>query len=512
MSKVTPGTVYFVGAGPGDPGLLTRRAAELLARAACVVHDGLVPPAILRLARPGAEVVDVRWSAGEGGRAPESLDRLLAEKARTGHEVVRLEGGDPFVFGRTDRVAAALAAAGIPFEVVPGVSSFGAAAHGAGIPLTHRACASAFFVVAATRPQGGTPAADADWNLIARQRGTKIVRLETDSLATITAALQAGGLDPSTPAALICRGATPGQEVVEGTLDTLAARATAAGLRFPAIAVFGEVVRQRPVLDWFEHRPLFGRRIVVPRSRETGAGRLISQLAELGAHVLDLPTTRRETPTERGPMIESLAGLGEYEWILFPDPHGVEAFFDALLAAYEDLRALGNARLAAVGPETARRLAELRLRTEATPGSADGPEIARAIGACEGLENLRILLVRGADPAPDLTRELEDAGAVVDDVSFYRLAAIPTSEDPHGDLADLHAHGADWFVFPSSAAVRHLHQRTGLPGLLRRHPRGRLASIGPETTRALAALDLRPDVEAPTPTLDALVRALTDAR
>lgn len=506
MPKPKIGTVYLVGAGPGDPGLLTRRAAELLARASVVIHDALVPVALHRLARPGAEILDAASLAGSGPATREALLRLLIDRARAGHAVVHLKGGDPFVFGRGAEEAAALAAAGVPFEIVPGVSSFGAAAACAGIPLTHRACASAFTVVTGHLPPG-SPESPVDWAELARQHGTKVVLMGVDNLGPITAALQAGGLDPTTPAAAIRWGATPAQQVVEGTLADLAQRAAEARLQAPAVLLFGDVVRQRSTLNWFEKRPLFGRRIVVPRTREHPSS-LAPLLAELGARVLEIPTVRRETPAERGPMIESLAGLGEYDWVVFIDGRGVDAFFEALLAAFQDIRAIGNARLATVGAEPLERLAAVHLRADATPSEATGPEIARAIEERETLENLRVLLVRAAEPNPDLIRDLEDRGAIVDDVSFYRTVPLPPADDPEGVLAELREHGADWIAFPSSTAVRQLDARLPLADLLRRRPGLRLASIGPETTRSLAALGLRPAAEARAATLPALADAL----
>ncbi len=506
MSKPKTGQVYLVGAGPGAPGLLTLRGAELLRCADVVVHDVLVPAPILHLARHDAEIVDASKIGSPDSGRQESLNRLLIERARAGKTVVRLKGGDPFVFGRGGEEAEELASAKIPFEVVPGVSSFSAVPACAGIPLTHRGVASAFTVVTG-HEEPGRPASAVDWEQVARLHGTKVILMGVEKLPAITAKLVAGGLDPTTPVALIRWGSTGSQQTLVGTVANIASLAAKAAFEAPAIAVIGEVVRLRETLNWFEHRPLFGRRIVVTRAREQ-AGEFSRRLADLGADVLELPTIRVGPPSEREPMIEALAALGEYDWVVFTSINGVNAFFGGLLAAFEDIRCIGNLRIAAVGSATAARIREFHVRVDAIPEEYVGSAIADAIGKVETIENLRVLLARAEVANPELCRDLEKQGAIVDDVSFYKTLAETAEAAPVASV--LAKEGADWLTFTSSSTVTHLNARIPLKELLARHPRIRIASIGPETSRTLANLGLKPTLEAKPHTLEALTRAIAD--
>jgi uroporphyrinogen III methyltransferase/synthase len=503
MARLTVGTVYLVGAGPGDQGLLTLRGAELLARADVIIHDALLNLALLRHARASAQIIP----AGKGTErllSQEAINRLLVDLAREGKLVVRLKGGDPYIFGRGGEEAEALAASGVPFEVVPGVSSFSAVPAAAGIPLTHREYSSAVTVLTG-HEDPAKPDTAVDWRDIARIHGTKVILMGVERLEAIAQRLMEGGLAPATPVALIQWGTTARQQTVTGTLAEIARRVEEAGLRSPAIVVIGEVVRLREKLNWFEKRPLFGQEVVVTRGREQ-SGDLSRRLIELGADVLEIPIIRMGPPRPREPMIEALAGLGEYDWVVFSSPNGVTAFFDALLAAFEDIRALGNVRIAAVGPATAARLRQLHLRVDAMPAEYLGRNVAEAIAQRESIENLKVLLARAQVANPELCRELEDRGAIVDDVPFYMTE--PELEDPLGYGIALTTSGADWITFTSGSTVENFHARFDLRKLMERHPRIRLASIGPETTKAINALGLRETVQASPHTVEALVAAL----
>ena len=497
----------MVGAGPGDPGLLTLRGAEVLGRAEVVVHDALVNPVLLRLTPPGAEIIDAGKRRRDHTLTQEEIHDILKDRALAGKTVIRLKGGDPFVFGRGGEEAEHLADARIPFEVVPGVSSFSAVPASAGIPLTHRQHASAFTVLTGhedpTRPEAAI-----DWRQIARTHGTKVILMGVGQLPDSTRALIEGGLSPKTPVALVRWGTTGSQQTLEGTLDDIAQRAADARITPPVVAVVGDVVRLRSKLNWFERRPLFGSRIVVTRSREQ-AGELARQLGELGADLLEVPTIRIQPPEARGPMIESMAGLGEYDWIVFTSANGVTAFFDALVAAFEDIRALGNLRIAAVGPGTAARIRELRLRVDVIPDSFLGKAVAKAMADHESIENLRVLLARAESANPELREELEAHGAIVDDVAFYRT--VPESNDLGGAAARLLDEGADWITFTSGSTVENFHARFDLPRLVAAHPRLKLASIGPETSKAIRKLALEPAVEASPHTIPGLVQAVRKA-
>lgn len=501
MPKAHPGTVYLVGTGSSDPALLTRRANELLRRATVVVHDPRTAPAVLQLRRPDAELIQAR--------ATTNTLPLLIDRARTGHEVVRLLEGDGFLFGPGNEEAAELSAARIPWEAVPGVTSFGAAAGRAGVPLTHRQDASSFVVFV-----DDTAGPATDWPSLGRLHGTRLVLTEASRLPRIATDLLAAGLGSNTPVAVIPHGTPAPQPTVETTLGALAkpatpARTTDASPPGKVVAVIGHVVRHRSILDWPSRLPLRQRRIGIAlhqtRASAERETELIDRLGELGARVFAVPTVRSEPTPERETLVESLAGLGEYDWVLFLDAAGVDAFFGALFAAFDDIRALGNLRLAVVGSETRERLTALNLRATAEPTEATGPEIVRALSTEESLENLRLLLVRDETPAVEIGRHLEDAGAVVDDVSFYRSVPIPKEHDPDGALAQTRDQGVDWMVFPTAASVRALDRRLPLSEWARRFSKLRVASASPEVSRALAACGLRVSAEAEQDTVASLV-------
>jgi uroporphyrinogen III methyltransferase / synthase len=501
------GTVYLVGAGPGDAGLLTLRGAELLGRADVVVYDALVNADLLRLAPKLAEVIYAGKRASQHAIPQDELNTLLVGKAHQGKCVVRLKGGDPYVFGRGGEEAEALVAAHVPFEVVPGVTSVVAGPNYAGIPLTHRDYCSSFTVITGHEdPTKDEPRLDLEE--IARTPGTKVILMGVERIREIARTLMDRGMAGDTPVGMVRWATTGRQQSLEGTLASIADLAAQQDFAAPAVTVIGDVVKLRRKLNWFEHRPLFGQRIVVTRTREQ-ASQLSKHLLDLGADVLEVPTIKIVPPDDRQPLLEAMEGLGEYDWIIFTSPNGVTAFFEYLLKAFEDVRALGIVRLAAVGPATAAKLKELHLRVDAMPDEYLTSKVARAITAFESVENLRILLARAQVANPELCKELEDRGAIVDDIAVYKT--VPETEDRNGAAAKLLEAGADWITFTSSSTVQNFHARFDLPKLVGEFPRLKLASIGPETSKALAALALKPAVEAKQHTVDGLVRALRSA-
>jgi uroporphyrinogen III methyltransferase/synthase len=503
----TKGKVFLVGAGPGDAGLITVRGAEVLGRADVVVFDALINPALLALAPAGAERIFGGKRAAEHAISQEDLNRLLVTKAREGKTVVRLKGGDPYVFGRGGEEAAELAGADIPFEVVPGVSSVTAALNYAGIPLTHREHASSFTVITG-HEDPEKPVSAVDYARLATHPGTTVVLMGAEKIAEITGRLVTEGAAASTPAAMVQWGTTGRQRTVTGTLSTIAAEAAKAGLGAPAITVIGGVVTERSRLNWFEKRPLHSKRVVVTRTREQ-ASQLATQLQDLGAEVLEVPTIRIAPPTDLQALVESVTGIGEYDWLVFTSPNGVTTYFDYFFKAFRDIRDLGNIRIAAVGPATAAKLAELHLVVDAMPAEYVASKISAAIAAVETIENLRFLVVRAEVANPDLPKRLEELGGIVDDVACYRTVA--ETEDLNGAAATLVEAGADWVTFTSASTVENFHTRFDLPGLRRKFPGLRTASIGPETSKALKALGLEPDVEAREHNIPGLVAALTRA-
>src|SRR5438477_3947268 len=412
------GIVYLVGAGPGDAGLLTLRGAELLGRADVVVYDALVNPELLRLAPKSAEIIFGGKRSKDHALPQGDLNRLLVDKAKAGKTVVRLKGGDPYVFGRGGEEAEELVAARIRFEVVPGVSSAVAAPNYAGVPLTHREHCSSFTVVTG-HEDPAKESSGVDWAQMARTPGTKVVMMASERIGRIAELLVQHGMAPDTPAAMVHWGTTGRQRSVAGTLATIAERAARAKLLAPAIAVIGEVVTLRSKLNWFENRSLFGRRIVVTRTRDQ-ASQLSRQLIERGAEVLEIPTIKIIPPTSQEGIMEVLGGLNAYDWVVFTSPNGVSAFFDFFFKKFHDMRDIGGVRIAAVGPATAAKLRELHLQVDLVPGEYLASRIADALAQYESIENLRILLLRAEAANPDLPKLLEDKGAIVDDIACYR--------------------------------------------------------------------------------------------
>ncbi|HTL58025.1 MAG TPA: uroporphyrinogen-III C-methyltransferase [Candidatus Limnocylindrales bacterium] len=498
------GMVYLVGAGPGDAGLLTLRGAELLRRADVVVYDALVNTELLRLAPRSAEIIYGGKRAREHAIPQKDLNQLLIGKAREGKTVVRLKGGDPYVFGRGGEEAEELADAGVPFEVVPGVSSFVAVPNYAGIPLTHRDFCSKLTLITG-HEDPAKEASKIDWEQVAKTPGTQVIMMGTDRIGEIVETLVRHGMDSATPIAMVRWGTTGQQQSIEGTLATIGDVANKSKIQPPTVAVIGDVVKLRPKLNWFENRPLFGQRIVVTRSREQ-ASQLTSQLHELGAEVLEVPTIKIEPPTRRQEIVDALLELNSYDWLVFTSPNGVATFFEYFFRQFHDMREIGGARIAAVGPATATKLKELHLQVDLMPDEAMASSIAEAFSEYESIENLKICLLRAEVANRELPAALEALGAIVDDVACYKT--VPEPHDPTGAAARLIQSGADWITFTSGSTVEHFHTRFDLPELVRKFSSLKLASIGPETSKTLAELGLKPTVEAKQHTIEGLVNAL----
>jgi uroporphyrinogen III methyltransferase/synthase len=478
--------VALVGAGPGDPGLISARALELIAAADAILYDRLVPAAALEGARPGADLVYVGKEPGRPALPQEEVNARLVELARAGRRVVRLKGGDPFVFGRGGEEAEALRAAGVAFEVVPGVTAGTAAPAYAGIPVTHREAASAVaFVTGHEDPEKGEPGVD--WEALARFPGTLVLYMGVGRLGRIARGLIAAGRPPDEPAAVVERGTLPGQRTVLATLETVADRAGQAGVRPPAVAVIGRVAALRERLAWLEDRPLHGRTVAVTRARAQ-ASELAARLRELGAQVIEAPAIRVE------PLPVELPDLAPYDLVCFTSPNGVRLFFERLPG---DARALGGKLVAAIGPGTARALGEHGIAADVVPEKAVAEGLLDALA---GRAVRRALLARAAEARDVLPDGLRERGAQVDVLGLYRTVAEPLDRDRLAAACD-----ADAITFTSSSTVRFF-----LEAARGRRPRGRIASIGPVTSAALREHGLEPDVEAAEHDIHGLVRALLD--
>lgn len=502
MSKA--GTVYLVGAGPGDPELLTLRGAELLRRADVVIYDLLANPALLSHTRAGCELIS-RGKRQEVSQ--EQINALLVAKAREGKCVVRLKGGDPYIFGRGGEEVEALVAAKIPFEVVPGVSSLTAVPNYAGIPITHREFTSNFTVFTGHEGDDKTVSA-LDYDQIARISGTKVILMGLTRIHELTQALLSRGLAPATPVAIVQSGTLPRQKSIVGTLGTIETLVAKEHLTPPALTIIGDVVKFRDKLNWFERRPLFGQRVVVTRAR-VQAAELTARFTELGADVLELPCIATTAPSNPAHLADALIELNSYDWLVFTSANGVTAFFEYFFRAFKDTRDIGGVRIAAVGPGTAAKLRELHLQVDLMPEEAVGVKIAKAFEKFESIENLKMCLLRAEVANPDLPQALEELGAIVDDIPVYRTVAEPDALAEAS--AKLNATGADWITFTSGSTVEHFHARFNLPELLKKFPQTKLASIGPETTKAIAALGLKPASEAKQHTMEGLAAAVLKA-
>jgi len=483
-------TVYLVGAGPGDPGLLTARALELIAAADVIVYDRLIPASALDGARADATLVYAGKEGGGESMPQAEISRLLVAHGSLGATVVRLKGGDPFVFGRGGEEASALREAGVAFEVVPGVTAGVAGPAYAGIPVTHRDAASAVaFVTGHEDPD--KPSSALDWEALARFPGTLVFYMGVRQLRSIAASLVACGRDAAEPAAVVERGTLPGQRVVAGSLGTIADEAAAGGVRAPAVVVVGEVVRLRERLDWFGVvRPLGGLTVAVTRARAQ-ASALADRLRRLGAAVVEAPAIRI-VPLD-GPAM-SISG---YDLICLTSPNGVRILFERLLAAGGDARVLAGARVAAIGPGTASALRSHGVVADVVP-----PERFVAEGLVEALAGVpvsRALVARAAEARDVLVEALRARGAAVDVVALYETVAEPLSEAQVAAVCS-----SDYVTFTSSSTVRFLLRSLGDRARLG----GRLVSIGPVTSAALREHGLEPDVEAARHDIDGLVEAL----
>jgi len=502
------GIVYLVGAGPGDPGLLTLRGAELLVTCDAVVFDALANPALLALANvaereTAVELHDVgkRGGAAESAKQDE-INALLVRLGREGKRVVRLKGGDPLVFGRGSEEAQALAEAGVSFEIVPGVTAGIAAPAYAGIPVTHRGAAtSVTFVTGHEDPTKDHTTVD--WQALARAGGTIVLYMGVKTLPNIVAALIAGGMSSDTPAAAVQWGTHPRQRTVTATVSTLADAIREAGLTAPVITVIGLVVDLRGEIAWFDRRPLFGKRIVVTRA-QAQASALTERLAAAGAEVIEMPATRIE-PCDLAGLRDALGDIAAFDWIVFTSQNAVQVAWDALRAMGLDARAFAGVKIAAVGPMTADALLQRGLAVDVVPERFVAEGLLDALRSREDVRGARVLYVAGEGARETLERGLIGAGASVERVTAYRSVVDGTDADSLKTRLD--RGDVDLATFTSASSVRAFVDLVGAERA-RRVP---AASIGPITTEAARDAGLDVAIEAPTSTIDGLVEAIVES-
>jgi uroporphyrinogen III methyltransferase/synthase len=494
-----PGIVYLVGAGPGDPGLMTTRSLELIVAADVIVHDRLIPRDALALARPDAELFYVGKEPGAASVPQEGIVELLIEKAREGNLVVRLKGGDPFVFGRGGEEAEALADAEIPFEVVPGITAGVAAPAYAGIPVTHRDDASAVaFVTGHEDPEKEDSALD--YEALAKFPGTLVFYMGVKALPRIAKALIAAGRDASEPAAVVERGTLPGQRTVSSTLDGIAAAAEEAVIRPPSVTVVGPVAARRERIAWLERRPLHGKKVVVTRARAQ-ASELARQLDALGAEPIELPAIRIEPRIDSTEVIEAIESLHTYALVCITSPNGARLLFEAMAAQGRDSRALANASVAAIGAGTEAALAAGGILADIVPERFVAEELVEKLNELE-LNGKPVLIARAAEARELLPDALRKRGAKVDELALYETVA----ETPDPEALE-NAKDADFITFTSSSTVRNFlaASENGIP------EGAKVISIGPITSRAIREAGLSVDVEADRHDIGGLVEALLRA-
>jgi len=499
-----PAPVYLVGAGPGHPGLITVEGLERLRQADVVVYDHLVHQDQLRQARGDAELIYVGKHEGVHALEQDRINRLLIERAQLGKTVVRLKGGDPFVFGRGAEEALALREAGVPFRIVPGVTAGVACAAWAGIPVTHRHMASTVAFVT------GHEAADKsvsslDWDALARGVDTVIFYMGVRNLASITSELIEHGRSPATPSALVSRGTLPRQRTVVARLDEIAQRAAEADMEPPAIFVVGATVSLRDSLAWCESLPLFGRTIFVTRPRSQ-ADALIEQLRRFGAEAVAFPTIRITAPVDPEPIARSISEIRRYAWLIFTSANGVDAFFRELGRMDKDARWLAEVRVATIGSATAAACAREGVRSDFTPSRQTSLDLAREFVSVFDVAGSEVLLVRAASASRELVEYLEGAGAHVTEVDAYRVE--PDTGEKAPLLGQLLAGAVDLVTLTSPSTAEALVELIGSERVGGLAGKTTFASIGPVTTKATRGLGLNVSIEADPHDTDGLVTAI----
>ncbi|MGE5576256.1 MAG: uroporphyrinogen-III C-methyltransferase [Syntrophothermus sp.] len=503
--RTQTGKIFLVGAGPGDPGLLTLRGKECIEKADVVVFDRLASDKLLEFARPGAEMIYVGKQSSNHTVPQDEINEILVRKALEGKTVTRLKGGDPYIFGRGGEEAEYARRNGIEFEVVPGVTSAIAGPAYAGIPLTHRGYASSVAIVTG-HEDPAKEVSSINWKNLSTATDTIVFLMGMENLAGIVENLKAHGRKPTTPVALVRWGTTVAQETLTGTLDTIVDLAAARHFGSPALIVVGEVVNLRPVLNWFEQKPLFGKRVVVTRSRAQ-ASILSDALREYGAEAIEFPTIEIAPPPSFDGLDAAINRLGEYDWVIFTSVNGVEAFITRLRDLGRDIRALAGCKLAAIGSQTAAALEARGLRVEFVPSEYRAEAIISGLSDAD-LRGKRVLLPRAKEAREVLARDLTAQGAQVDDVTAY-VTVTGGQAARAAELREMFAKGKIHVVtFTSSSTVRNFVKLMGVEDIAGLLQTVTVACIGPITADTARELGLHVDIMAGEYTINGLVEAL----
>ena len=498
------GKVFLIGAGPGDPGLITRKAVECIEHCDVIIYDYLASPALLSIASRQAEQIYVGKKGGDHTMKQEQINQLIVDKALDGQTVCRLKGGDPYIFGRGGEEAEILKKYDIPFEVVPGITAGIAAPAYAGIPLTHRKMTSTLaFVTGHEDPTKSE--SSIHWPSLAKGIGTLVFYMGVKQLPGIVEQLLTHGKPKDTPVALVRWGTTSQQQTVTGSLENIVEIVQKAGLRAPAIIVVGDVVSLRDQLNWFEQKPLFGKTIVVTRARRQ-ASDLVKQLNELGAECIECPTIEIVPPVDDQPMRQAIEKISDYDWLVFTSVNGVLRFFNLLFDMGKDVRKLGHLKLCTIGPVTARQLMDYGLKTDILPETYRAESVVQAFEQTN-MRNKRVLLPRAKEARTVLPNALREMGAVVDEVTAYQTIAVK-GHDPE-IVSRIHNADVHMVTFTSSSTVNNFCNI--FPDCINNEhfkKQVRIASIGPITSETARKKGLTVSVEAEEYTIPGLVKAI----
>lgn len=499
------GVVYLVGAGPGDPRLITLRGLECLRECDTVIYDYLAHPSLLEAVPEKAERIYVGKQAGRHTMKQADINRLLVERAGRGERIVRLKGGDPYIFGRGAEEALELEAAGVAFEIIPGVTAAAGAAAYAGVPLTHRDYASSVSLI--TGHEDPTQKeSDIPWEMLAKAGGTLVFYMGVGRLEELIAQLIANGRSRRCGAAVVEWATLPRQRTVIGTVGTIVARARKAGVKPPALLIIGDGSQLRSQLNWFESRPLFGKRILVTRARHQ-ASVLQKRLVDLGAEAVEFPTIRIAPPRSERRLREVARRVADYDWVVFTSANAVDRFIDTVIEEGGDVRAFGHACIAAIGPATRAAVERYHLAVALQPEEYVAESVVKAFKSVGKLAGTRILLPRAAEAREVLPEGLREAGAQVDVVAAYRTVA-ETPPNRREIVADLAAGRIDLVTFTSSSTVTNFVRAVGRRRIEKIAKATRFASIGPITSKTMRENGLRPAVTAKEYTIEGLVDAI----
>jgi uroporphyrinogen III methyltransferase/synthase len=501
---VKKGFVYLVGAGPGRADLITVRGAEVLRLADCVIYDKLANPALLSLAPKDAEIISVPKRTPAGGFSQEEINRLLVEKASGGKTVVRLKGGDPCIFGRCAEEAAALAEAGIDFEIVPGVTAGIAAADYTGILLTDRQYSSQVVFVTGQEAEGKQQS-NIDWKWLAKFQGTIVFYMGMGNLNFITERLMESGSAADTPAAVIADATLPTQRVVKATLGRLSEKCKEEKIEPPAIVIIGAAADSDARLDWFAKKPLFGKNIVVTRDA-CGNAVFADKIISRGGNPIEFPTMKIRPLTESNEFLRAVARLqrAEFDWVIFTSANGVNIFFDALQGLSKDARIFGPAKIAAIGSETAVKLSEFGIKADFVPTVFTGEQLGKQLMCFTGLRDKKVLLLRSQVASMELVELLERAGAEVLNVAVY--TAVEQKNETSWLIEKIGRGEVDWLTFASPSSARMFFEQVPIGAV--NSGNVKVASIGPTTSEQLKSLGVRVDVTAEEHTIDGLLDAI----